>query len=57
MRYSELTNEAKENALNDYCNFFDVENHPIIRAKVVEFLKTIESDVFTENGLLKHARR
>jgi hypothetical protein len=57
MKYSELTNEAKENALNDYCKIFDVENHPIITAKVVEFFKAYDRDVFTENGLLKHARK
>jgi|SaaInlV_120m_DNA_3_1039746.scaffolds.fasta_scaffold18363_4 hypothetical protein len=56
MRYLELSKEAKENALNDYCDCMGVERHPAVMEDVVKWFKKYNHNVFNENGLLTHRK-
>jgi|TARA_R110000868_G_scaffold255797_1_gene512440 hypothetical protein len=56
MRYLELSKEAKENALNDYCECMNVELHPAVMDDVIKWFKKYNHNVFNENGLLMHRK-
>jgi len=55
MRYLELSQEAKENALVDYCNLMqlDVESD---RKRITKWFIENNHDVFREDGFLTHRK-
>ena len=55
MRYLELSKEAKESALNDYCDLMqvDVESN---RKETTKWFIENNHNVFNENGLLTHRK-
>ena len=58
MKYLDLNKEAKENALNDYCECMCVDDkHPNVLKEITDWFIEYNRDVFFENGLLKHRKR
>jgi hypothetical protein len=56
MRYLDLSDKAKQNALDDYCDCMNVERHPLVMKDVVKWFEQYNHNVFNEDGLLKHRR-
>ena len=57
MKYLELSNEAKETALIDYCDLMQMTENDNNKKKVVDWFEKYNHDVFNEDGLLKHRNR
>jgi hypothetical protein len=62
MRYSELTQQAKENALVEYCKLFNITHDDTINKArgnnmVVDWFNKYNHDIFTNSGILTHNKR
>tara|TARA_R110002049_G_scaffold237316_1_gene410423 strand:- start:1575 stop:1751 length:177 start_codon:yes stop_codon:yes gene_type:complete len=57
MRYLDLSDEAKKNALDDYCDCMGVERHPIVMDDVVKWFKKYNYDVYNIDGSLTHRKK
>mgnify|MGYP003658329206 CR=1 FL=1 len=57
MRYLELSEEAKANALKDYCDTMGVEDNKLVRDDVVKWFIKWNHNVYNEDGLLTHRNR
>lgn len=56
MKYNDLSDNAKENAIKDYCDLMKIFDLYKIN-KVKQWLENLDREIFLSSGLLKHRKR